>query len=63
MKNILLAIESLIILVFCISWCFCLQKNQDLAREEMNNLRRQTYELAKEIRLLKTDIDLIQKGE
>lgn len=66
MKNILLAIESLILLVFCLTWCFSLQKNQDNLIAENNELKKIVWELrdsTEDIRVLKQDLKLIEGGK
>jgi len=67
MRNIILAIESLILLVFCLTWCFCLQKNQDNLIAENAELKKIVWELRdsteRDIRVLKQDIKLIEGGK
>ena len=67
MKNILLAIESVILLVFCLTWCFMLQKNQDNLIRENTELKKIVWELReqteRDLRVIKQDIKLIEGGK
>lgn len=66
MKNVLLAVESIILLVFCFTWCFSLQKNQDNLIAENIELKKIVFELKehteKDIRVIRQDIELVKGG-
>lgn len=64
-KEFLLTFLLLVILIFCLTWCTILDKNQKQLMQETASLKQQLYDITneeeKQIRLLKQDVFIIDE--